>query len=389
MLAFVVHKCGFIHASGAAVRFFSGIAIWSCCVAASEREETAREFQLRLLEACENRRAMCVEYSLKNELTANQSSSGYISRIVAADRSGHFVLDNGHAHGAMSRVDDPYRKVTHIAHSNVTVFRPMDRIIERFDLADIDMSLNLPHELVAVLGWWPFPSRPEPEIHGRNLSIAACMNEHFTLRREAEYIGTNKCRVIEISMRDVIWIDMTIGNVIRRRELCDLSTGAVALRITFDQFLQCTPDVVVPTQIIFEEFDSASPIAAARTRRVGLLVVCISSIQCNEELDLSSMNITPLPGTIEMDAGNECHLVAAGEDDHAESLIRWSRSLLQPKAKEFVRPPWTRLAFGLLYVLAGFIAGVVLQTVGKIDCDWVDLLLSKVRFVLINQAWRR
>ena len=172
--------------------------------------------------------------------------------------------------------------------------------------------------------------------------------------------------MIEIPKVDSIWVDTANAHVVRRRELFDNETGALASRIEYGDYREIGTDVQVPMLIRISEFDYAAQFATDRERCVNRLDFRILNAQSNERVDIPAMAAAfRLPGTMQMTLRyedekllqDEYELIAEGEEDHARSIVLWGRKQLDSAGDRPDSDPLSLLRPSLLSLSAGLAAG--------------------------------
>ena len=321
---------------------------------------TVSHIQAGVLSAHAQRQALRIEYRWKNQKRQPTQADGHVRRVVAANRRGQLYLDNGPVSETLTWDRDPYRKLTYISGDSVEVLRPLDRVVERYATTQFDLQRDLPHELVTLLGWWPFLGHPEPDLLGRKLSIdELASNDGYLLRDEPEGIDGRACRVIEVPQIDVVWIDVPAGFVVRRRDLYHPLTQAVGARIEYQEYTECGEGVSLPYRVVLSEFDAAATEASNRGRVVTHLIAELTDVACNAEVDLDASALELPPGTVRKQE-NRFEVVTPGEDEFATTIAEWAAQAMASGASlPRARTSWTRSDLPLLGCVGAVIGSLL------------------------------
>ncbi|WP_157605161.1 hypothetical protein [Schlesneria paludicola] len=336
----------------------------------AEFPKTVSGVKRELLESHEKRHALYVEYRFARSTMIPVTTSRYVRRVIAADRQGHFYLDNGHEHDSMEWEDDPYRKIAFVGPNGTQVLRPLDRVVDRYP-APVSPSFlhSLPGELMLVLGWWPFLDVAEHEMYGHKRSIEeVAADADYALRDEQEVIGGRNCDVIEIPHVDVLWVDSDHGGLVRRRELYDVPTGALALTVEFDEYRDVRDGAQIPMSIRTIAFDYTAQSPEGRLRHLNHLHFKIDSVRANDDASILALADITLPGVIQRINDDQYSLVTEGEQCHAQSLKEWARRLIRSSQGRSDVASWSRLGTPIAFFLGGLIAGTLGWFFRRIAC---------------------
>lgn len=341
---------------------WSFLSVGSGLAESVDLQKTPQSIKQVLVDSYAKRKALSIEYRFVSSAMGDVPAGKYVQRIVAADRRGFFFIDNGHGHESMTLAEDPFRKISSVSPHRTEIFMTLDRVLEGYSGRVPDEFLRaLPREIVFLLGWWPFVGAPEQKILGRERSIDALeRDDSYILQNQVHMIDGYECDVIEIPKADAIWVDTTSGGVIRRRELFDNESGALALRIEFGDFRMVSDDIRMPMSIKTSEFDYEAPFAVGRERCLNLVTYQILNCRLNEGIDVPAMAPVYSPGTIRRVRDGEYQLVTSEEVDHAGSMVAWGRKQIDSSGDQANQGSMSSLRSSLLFFGSGFAVGCLI-----------------------------
>lgn len=349
-----------------------GAVVWALCTYSvlladdAAAHKTSVSIKQALVDSYAKRQGLSVEYRFISSDMGSVPAGQYVRRIIAADRRGNFFFDNAHGHESMSIADDPFHKISLVSPTGIEILRPLDRVVRRYT-PPVPMSLagGLPGEFMVLFGWWPFVDTPEQQMLGRKRSIEALeSDDSYVIRPQTDVIDGYLCDVIEIPKVDVIWVSVTDGPVVRRRDLFDIETGALALRVDYGDYRTIGSGIQVPMSMRTAEFDYAAQFPAARERCLKRIEFQILNARSNEDVDIPAMAAAVrLPGAIQRSSQDEYELLAEGEEEYARSIVLWGRKQLDSSGNQSDSRWLSLLRPSLFYFSAGLAVGCLLLLV--------------------------
>jgi hypothetical protein len=183
----------------------------------------------------------------------------------------------------------------------------------------------MPHEILFVaLGWWPFPTRPPPDLGGNGASVlpAIASSPNYDVNPWQELLNDRWCHILEFPGRDKLWLDCDRGCAILAREFFNRVKQKRVQRIETFEHREIQPGIWVPQafrNMVFDpdksEVQGSNLVASVDT------VVKILEIRLNEQVHDDVFHFDPLPGSVQTVADNLIEQAVPGGTEYLDEVI--------------------------------------------------------------------
>lgn len=286
---------------------------------------------------------------------AEQKPAGsYLERAILAQSPCFLYHMSGHGHRDLSIADDPLRQEAYVGEEFSYNVYPLNRIYLRMPLSPNDRlpgTLNDEFYFHAT-GLWPLRSRPAPRVlDGPHMltELASSDRYHFSDKQNATIDGV-RCDVIERGDgADRLWLDLSRGYCLLRRELRDPKSNALAARYDLRNHTEVQPRVWLPRRMYNKQFDYLRATSAQREPQPVIDSVLEVLELETTPLDPRVFRYEPPPGSVEryLNSAKAPRQTHAGGKEHLEFLIAWIRRTAMPVANHKAAKQtsaWTLLA---------------------------------------------
>jgi hypothetical protein len=239
---------------------------------------------------------------------------------------------SAHGHGDLSIADDPLRQEAYVEDSSFYNVYPLNRIYLHMPLS---ANERLPGTLndeffFSATGLWPLRSRPVPNVLDGPYMFTELVTSdryRFAEKRNATIEGV-RCEVIERDDgADRLWLDLSRGYCLLRRELRDPRKNALVARYDLRNHTEVQPQVWLPRRIYNKQYENPPvPNAQRETHPEIDSVIEVLELETSP-LDARLFRYEPPPGSVEryLDRAKAPRQTHAGGKEHLEFLVEWMR----------------------------------------------------------------